>query len=183
MLHAAPSKRLLGGSIVMRKALLIVALAGLACGSRETTTTDTGATTTETPAVSAVQPPAEGNLPDDTAAVEPVEVTTCVELVEAGKNAEAVVACQTAVELYPENTKAATALAKAGGSNMIEGAAGAASAAAGAAVEGVKDAASATGEAVKDAANATTEAAKDAADARTNEAAKDAAEDAADAVQ
>jgi len=168
----------------MRRALLIIALAGLACGSRESSTSaDTSTTGTKTPAGSAVQPPAEGNLPADTAAVEPVEVTTCLELVEAGKNAEAVVACQTAVELYPENTKAATALAKAGGSNMVEGAAAATSAAAGAAVQGVKDAAHATGEAAKDAAHATGDAIEDAAGTRTNEAAKDAAEDAKDAVE
>ena len=161
----------------MRKALLIIALAGLACGSRESSTsTDTATTPSQTPPVSAVQPPSEGNVPADTAAVEPVEVTTCLELVEAGKNAEAVVACQTAVELYPENTKAAAALAKANASGTVQGAADAA-------VQGVKDAANATAGAAKDAAHATSEAVKDAADARTHEAAKDAAEDAEDAVQ
>lgn len=139
----------------MRKALLIIGLAGLACGSQETgTSPDAG-----TPAVSAVQPPSEDALAD-AEEVDPVEVTTCVALVEQSKYAEAVVACQTAVELYPDNTKAAAALAKAGGATMVEGAGAAAGAAAGNAAQGVKDAASA-------AADATKEAAKDAKEAVT----------------
>ena len=146
----------------MRSALLIIALAGLACGSQETgTSPDAGATGGETPAVSAVQPPSEGEIPEEAAEpVEAVEVTTCLALVEGGKYAEAVVACQTAVNLYPDNTAAAAALAKAGGATMVEGAAGAASAAAGNAAEAVKEAAS-------DAAEATGDAAKSATDAVT----------------
>jgi len=137
----------------MRKALLIMGLAGLACGSQETSTsTDAGATAGETPAVSAVQPPSEGEFPEEAEPVEAVEVTTCLTLVDQGKYGEAVVACQTAVELYPDNTAAAAALAKAGGATMVEGSAAAASAAAGNAVEGVKDAASAAAEATGDAA-------------------------------
>jgi hypothetical protein len=103
-------------------------------------------------------------MPED---VEPVEVTTCLALVDQSKYAEAVVACQTAVELYPDSTKAAAALAKAGGASMVDGAGAAAGAAAGDAADAVKDAAQATGDAIEDA-----------ADTRTNEAAKDAAEDA-----
>jgi len=169
----------------MRKALLIIGLAGLACGSQETATSpDAANTDTETPAVSAVQPPSEAAMPEAAVeAVEPVEVTTCLALVEQGKNAEAVVACQTAVELYPENIKAANALAKAGGSSMLEGAGAAAGAAADAAADAVKGAASATADAAKGAANATGEAIGDATDTRTGEAAKDAAEDAQEAVQ
>jgi hypothetical protein len=153
----------------MRKALLIIGLAGLACGSQETgTSPDAGTTGADTPAVSAVQPPSEESMP----AGDPVEVTTCVALVDEGKYAEGVVACQTAVELYPDSTKAAAALAKAGGANMAEGAGAAAGSAAGNAADAVKDAAKATGDAIEDAAGT-----------RTNEAAKDAAEDAEDAVQ
>ncbi len=106
----------------MRKALLIIGLAGLACGSQETTSPDAGTTGGDTPAVSAVQPPSDATIPEESAAVEAVEidqagdaveVTTCLGLVTDGKFAEAVVACQTAVELYPDNAKAAEALAKA----------------------------------------------------------------------
>ena len=145
---------------MMRKALLIIGLAGLACGSQETSTSpDTGAAGGETPEVSAVQPPSEQAMPEEAAEPEePAEVTACLALVEAGKYAEAVVPCQTAANLYPDNAAAAAALAKAGGATMVEGAAGAASAAAGSAVEGVKDAASAAAEATGDAA----ESAKDA---------------------
>jgi TolA-binding protein len=132
----------------MRKALLIIGLAGLACGSQETSTSpDMGAAGGETPEVSAVQPPSEEAMPEEAAepveaveaveavqAGDAVEVTTCVELVTSGKYAEAVVACQTAVSLYPDNAAAADALAKAT-------AAHAASAGAGALGEAAKDAA------------------------------------------
>jgi hypothetical protein len=129
----------------MRKALLIIGLAALACGSQETSTSTgagegaTGAAGGETPAVSAVQPPSEATTPEEIAEpVDAVEVTTCVELVGAGKYADAIVACQTAVNLYPDNAKAAAALAKATAQSAGEGAAGAASAAAGeAAKEGL----------------------------------------------
>jgi hypothetical protein len=141
----------------MRKALLIIGFAGLACGSQETSTSmDTGGSAAgeETPAVSAVQPPSETGIPEEAAEpVDAVEVTTCLELVDGGKYAEAVVACQTAVNLYPDNTKAAAALAKAGGATMAEGAAGAASAAAGNAADAVKGAASDAAEATGDAAD------------------------------
>jgi hypothetical protein len=63
-------------------------------------------------------------------------VTTCIELVTAGKYAEAVVACQTAVSLYPDNAAAADALAKATAAKATEGAGAAAAGAAGAAAEG-----------------------------------------------
>ncbi|MFI5216582.1 MAG: hypothetical protein ACHQ3O_08555 [Candidatus Limnocylindria bacterium] len=94
----------------MRKALLIIGLAALACGSQETSTsTDAGAGAAggETPAVSAVTPPSEATTPEEAAtAVDAIEVTTCIELVSGGKYAEALVACQTAVNLYPDNTAA-----------------------------------------------------------------------------
>ena len=146
----------------MRKALLIIGFAGLACGSRETSTSpDMGAAETETPAVSAVQPPSEATTPgEDAEPVEAIEVTTCLALVESGKYAEAVLACQTAANLYPDNTAVAAALAKAGGATMVEGAAGAASAAAGNAVDSVKDAASAAAEATGDAAKRAKDAVK-----------------------
>ncbi len=132
----------------MRKALLIIGLAGLACGSQETgTSPDAGVTGGETPAVSAVQPPSDAAIPEESAeaveavevdqAGDAVEVTTCLGLVTDGKFAEAVVACQTAIELYPDSTKAAEALAKATASAGAAGAgaAGAAGAAAGSAAE------------------------------------------------
>jgi len=157
---------------VMRKALLIIGFAGLACGSQETSTSPdagTGATGGETPAVSAVQPPSEAATPDEaveaveaTEAVQAgnaVEVTTCVELVTAGKYAEAVVACQTAVSLYPDNAAAADALAKATAAKLTQGAA----AAAGTASDAAKTSAAAAG------------AASDAADSAAGAAAADAA--------
>ena len=136
----------------MRRALLIIGFAGLACGSQETSTSTTspGATGSQTPPVSAVQPPAaqppsDAAMPEEGAEpVDAVEVTTCLALVDAGKYGEAVVACQTAVNLYPDNAKAAAALAKAGAST----AAGAASAAADAA-QGAADAAQDAADAVK----------------------------------
>lgn len=154
---------------MLRKALFVIAFAALACGSQETTTSTPGTaggmgavdTDAETPPVSAVQP-SEG-APTPT-----VEAVSCLELVELGKYAEAVVICQTATNQDPTNTAVATALAKAGTATAAEGVAGATSAAAGNAVEGVKDAASATGQAVKDAASATGEAVKDAASATSD---------------
>ena len=154
----------------MRKALLIIGLVGLACGSQETSTSpDEGAAGGETPAVSAVQPPSEGSIPEEAAEpVEAVEVTTCLALVDGGKYAEAVVACQTAVNLYPDNTAAAAALAKAGAANMSQGAA----AAAGAASDAADSAAQAAG-AASDAADSAAGAAGAASDAADS--AKDAA--------
>lgn len=153
---------------MLRKALFVMAFATLACGSQETTTTPSegaaggmGAIETETPPVSAVQP--GGAAPTPT-----VETTTCLELVESGKYAEAVVICQTAVNQDPSNTAVAAALAKAGTATAAEGVAGAASAAAGNAVEGVKDAASAMGDAASGAAAATGEAVSDAASATSD---------------
>ena len=136
----------------MRKALLIIAFAGLACGSQETSTSpDTGAAGTETPAVSAVQqpaavqPPSEVTTPEGTLdAAEAVEVTTCLELVQDGKFAEAVVLCQAALNLYPDNVEVADALAKAGAAKAAEGSARAA--------EGASDAADAAAGAASDAA-------------------------------
>jgi hypothetical protein len=114
----------------MRSTLLIIAIAGLACGSQETSTSpDPGAADAETPAVSAVpapaaqapaapvpaaEPPSEATNPDaaaDTAAAD--EVTTCLGLVQEGKLAEALVACQAAAQRYPDNAAVADALAKA----------------------------------------------------------------------
>ena len=80
-----------------------------------------GAVETETPPVSAVQPPSGAAAPT-------LEVTTCLELVNGGKYAEAVEICQTAATQDPTNTDVATALAKASGATAAQGAAGAASA-------------------------------------------------------
>ena len=72
----------------MRKALLIIGFAGLACGSQETSTSpDLGTGETETPAVSAVQPPAvqppsEAALEETEETAEAAEVTTCLALVQ-----------------------------------------------------------------------------------------------------
>lgn len=137
---------------MMRKALLIIGFAGLACGSQETSTSpDAGGAGGGTPEVSAVQPPSEGAIPEEAAeaveaveavqAGDAVEVTTCVGLVTAGKYAEAVVACQTAVNLYPDNAAAADALAKAGAAQAAESATSAGAGALGGAAEGAKDAA------------------------------------------
>ena len=155
----------------MRKALLIIGFAGLACGSQETSTSpDTGAAGGETPAVSAVQPPSEAITPEEAAEpIEPVEVTTCLALVEGGKYAEAVVACQTAVNLYPDNTAAAAALAKAGAVKLTEGAAAAAGAASDAAdsAAGAAGAASDAADSAAAAAGAASDAADSAAEAAT----------------
>jgi hypothetical protein len=169
----------------MRKALwtVVFGLALVGCGSRESTTT-TGA---GTPDVSAVQP---GASPEAAA-----QAANCRSLVDAGKYAEAADVCREAVASNPGDAGLEAALAKASAANMASSAGDAASAAAGAAVEGAKDAAGAVAdaasdaaEATADAANAAVEGAKDAADA-TGEAAKDAADatgdaakDAADAV-
>jgi hypothetical protein len=117
---------------MLRKALFIIALTGLACGSHETKSGATaggmGAVQTETPPVSAVQPPSGAAAPT-------MEVTTCLELVSGGKYAEAVEICQTAASQDPTNTDVATALAKATGAAAAQGAAGEASAAAGSAAD------------------------------------------------
>jgi len=142
---------------MLRKALFIIALAGLACSSQETsqstpaegTTGGAGVVEGETPPVSAVQPPSAG------AQAPSAEAVSCLELVSVGKYAEAVVICETATNQDPTNTAVATALAKAGAAIAAQGAAGAASAAAGNAVEGVKDATSAVGDAASGAAAAT----------------------------
>ncbi len=131
---------------MLRKALFIFALTGLACGSHETKSGATaggmGAVQTETPPVSAVQPPSGAAAPT-------LEVTTCLDLVSGGKYAEAVEICQTAATQDPSNTDVATALAKATGAAAAQGAAGAATAAAGGAAA---DAAQATGAATDSAA-------------------------------
>ena len=122
---------------MLRKAIFIIAFAGLACGSQETSQSTPGAGATggteggaaeveiETPPVSAIQPPSStGPAPS-------AEAVSCLELVSGGKYAEAVVICQTAANQDPTNTDVATALAKAGAATAAQGAAGAASAAAG----------------------------------------------------
>jgi hypothetical protein len=135
-----------GGFIVMRKALLIIGFAGLACGSQETSTSpDLGEGEATTPAVSAVAPPSEVTTPE--AAAGPAagtgtsEVSNCVGLAEEGKYDEALVACQAAASLYPNNNEVAAALAKVGSAMLnAESAAGADSAAAaGAAGEAAKE--------------------------------------------
>ena len=123
---------------MLRKALFIIALTGLACGSHDSstskgTTGGMGAVETETPPVSAVQP-AGG------AAGQTVEATTCLELVSGGKYAEAVVICQTAATQDPTNTEVATALAKAGAASAAQGGAGAAAGAIDAAADSAKSA-------------------------------------------
>jgi hypothetical protein len=137
----------------MRKALVIIGFAALACGRQETSTTaPTETMGKETPPVSAVQPPSEGAAAErgtaaegaaaegaaaeaEAAAAQPVEVTTCLELVSAAKYAEAIDVCRTAASLDPTNAAVAAALTKATTSAAAQGAAGAASAAAGAATE------------------------------------------------
>jgi hypothetical protein len=147
---------------MLRKALFVIALTALACGSQDKASTGTaggmGAVETETPPVSAVQP-------SGAAATPTLETTTCLDLVSVGKYAEAVEICQTAATQDPTNTDVATALAKAGAATAAQGVAGAASAAAGnaaAAVEGAaSDAAKATGEAADSAAAAAKDAVGD----------------------
>jgi hypothetical protein len=119
----------------MRATLLIIAIAGLACGSQETSTSpDPGAANSETPAVSAVpapaaqapaapvpaaEPPSEvttSEAAEDAVAV--AEVMTCLGLVQEGKFAEGVVACQAAAQLYPDNAAVAAALAEASAAKL-----------------------------------------------------------------
>jgi hypothetical protein len=145
---------------MLRKALFVIAFATLACGSQETTTTTPaaggmGAIETETPPVSAVQPTPAAPTPT-------VEAVSCLELVDAGKYAEAVVICQTAATQDPSNTSVAAALAKAGAATAAEGAVGAAAAAAGNAGQAVTDAAAGAAAATGDAIDAAAETAKDA---------------------
>jgi hypothetical protein len=128
---------------MLRKALFIIALTGLACGSHETksgaTAGSMGAVQTETPRVSAVQPPSGAAAPT-------MEVTTCLELVNGGKYADAGEICQTAATQDPTNADVATALAKASGATAAQGAAGAAAGAATASDDAAASAAdSATG--------------------------------------
>jgi len=157
---------------MLRRALFIIALAGLACGSQEgsqstpatDTTGATGAVEIETPPVSAVQPPSEA------APAPSAETISCLELVSGGKYAEAVVICQTAATQDPTNTEVATALAKAGAATAAQGAAGAASAAAGNAMQGAKDAASGAAAATAGAIDAAADSAKSAVGAGEEEA-------------
>jgi len=158
---------------MLRKALVIVAFATLACGSQDSSTSATGGSE-ETPPVSAVQPAAGGAQPT-------AETVSCLELVSVGKYAEAVVVCQTAASQDPTNTDVQAALAKAGAANAAQGAAGAASAAADSAVQGAEDAAAAVGDAASAAAGAANEAAANAA-AATGEAIDSAADSAKSAV-
>jgi hypothetical protein len=152
----------------MRKALVIIGFAAIACGGQDTaTTTDAG----ETPPVSAVSPPSEADIEVEVDEMETaggeqiVEVTQCLELVNAGKHAEAVAICETAVRLAPGNTDVAAALTKASAAAAMQGAAATASAAAGEAADAAGDAADAAADAADEAVDAATDAAKDAADA------------------
>jgi hypothetical protein len=169
----------------MRKALVIIGFAAIACGGQDTaTTTDAG----ETPPVSAVSPPSEADIEVEVDEMETAggaeisEVTQCLELVNAGKHAEAVAICETAVRLAPGNTDVAAALTKASAAAAMQGAAATASAAAGEAADAAGDAADAAVDAATDATKDAADAAGAAADSAVKGAEKKAGEAAAEAV-